>query len=402
MPIIIKIIKFIVDLFFLPFVIIFSFIARFKNKSIDIGLGPEPLINNIFHKKALKLYGYSAETFVNSVYYITDDFDIRADLIFKGLFKAIINHYLFLYSIFKYKCIYIYFNGGPLGFTSFLWKIEPFLYKIAKVKTVVMPYGGDVQEMSRSHNLLFKHVMSKDYPRHKFRRKLIEKKIDLWSRYATHIIGGCEWVDYMYYWDTLMLAHFSIDTNEWKMESNYVIPNKYTKERPLRVLHAPNHKEIKGTKYFIRAIDELKAEGYPIELILVEKIPNYQIKEIMKEVDVIADQLIVGWYAMFAIESMSMGKLVLCYIREDLEEFYTASGLLEKNELPLIKCSPLNIKEVLTRILDNAEELRIYENKSKNYVAKHHSIQSVGLVFDYINTSIGIKKSSKENEIMRN
>jgi glycosyltransferase involved in cell wall biosynthesis len=199
-----------------------------------------------------------------------------------------------------------------------------------------------------------------------------------------------------------MLAHFSIDTNEWKMESNYVIPNKYTKERPLRVLHAPNHKEIKGTKYFIRAIDELKAEGYPIELILVEKIPNYQIKEIMKEVDVIADQLIVGWYAMFAIESMSMGKLVLCYIREDLEEFYTASGLLEKNELPLIKCSPLNIKEVLTRILDNAEELRIYENKSKNYVAKHHSIQSVGLVFDYINTSIGIKKSSKENEIMRN
>ena len=56
MAIIIKIIKFIVDLFFLPLVIIFSFIARFKKKSIDVGLGPEPLINNIYHKKALNIW----------------------------------------------------------------------------------------------------------------------------------------------------------------------------------------------------------------------------------------------------------------------------------------------------------------------------------------------------------
>ena len=102
-----------------------------------------------------------------------------------------------------------------------------------------------------------------------------------------------------------MLAHFSIDTDKWKPNSSY-------KNNTLKVLHAPNHRKIKGTEFFISAINELKSEGYPIELILLEKVSNEEIKKIMSSVDIVADQLIVGWYAMFALEAMSMEKPVLC------------------------------------------------------------------------------------------
>ena len=41
-----------------------------------------------------------------------------------------------------------------------------------------MPYGGDVQDLSRSKNLLFKDSMSKQYPLFRIQRKSIKKQIE--------------------------------------------------------------------------------------------------------------------------------------------------------------------------------------------------------------------------------
>jgi glycosyltransferase involved in cell wall biosynthesis len=360
-------------------------------KPIDVGLGPEPLINNVYHKKALESAGYSAQTFVNQVYFITNDFDIRADLILKRPFRLLRNYYLYILSIMRYKSLYIYFNGGPLGFTHFLWRIETFLYKLANVKTVVMPYGGDIDEMSRTRNLLFKNAMSRDYPTHRFRRKRIETQIDIWTKYADHIIAGCDWVEYLYHWDTLMLAHFSIDTDSWKPVDKTDDGLKWNGKNQLRILHAPNHRYIKGTKHFIDAVNSLNEEGFNIELVILEKVPNHEIKKIIASVDLVADQLIVGWYAMFALEAMAMEKPVLCYIREDLEKFYISSGLILDNELPIIKCSPVTVKETIKDLVLNRGKLAEIGKRSREYVVKHHSIESVGKVFRDINHSIGIR-----------
>jgi hypothetical protein len=277
--------KNVVELALAPALFLISFFCRFGKKGTDVGLGPVPLINNIYHKRSLELYGYTAETFVNSVYFITDEFDVRGDKMLPLLFPRMVRRfivlmYLFIRSLLKYKCLYIYFNGGTLSMgTLFLWRIEPILYKLANVKVVVMPYGADVQEMSRSANLLFKNTIARDYPQHRFRRARIGSKIDLWTKYADHVIGGCEWVDYMYHWDTLMLAHFSIDVDTWKpvgKNNDGLFPAGDTK---LRILHAPNHRAIKGTQYFVDAVNELIEEGLDVELVLLERVPNDEIKE---------------------------------------------------------------------------------------------------------------------------
>ena len=62
----------------------------------------------------------------------------------------------------------------------YLWKWEPFLLYVAGLKTVVLPYGADVQDLTRTQNLLFRNQVSKDYPDHRFRTSKIRKKIDLW------------------------------------------------------------------------------------------------------------------------------------------------------------------------------------------------------------------------------
>jgi glycosyltransferase involved in cell wall biosynthesis len=382
----ISIIFFISDIILIVPIFLLTCIARYYPKRIDVGLGPEPLINNVYHKKALEKAGYSAQTFVSEVYYITDDFDIRADLIFKYPFNVLRYYYLYIISIFRYRCLYIYFNGGPLFITCILAKFEPFLYRLANVKTVVMPYGGDIQEMSRCPNLLFKNSVCRDYPQHRYRRRKIASKIDLWIKHADHVIGGADWVDYIYYWDTLMLGHFSIDLDKWK-------PVTHTHERSntdtlFRILHAPNHPNIKGTHYLIQAVEQLKEEGYPIELTILQKVPNYEIQKKMSEVDLIADQFVIGWYAMFAIEAMALEKPVLCFIREDLEEFYINAGLLKINELPLIHCTPGSIKKILCELIQNREKLNEIGKKSRKFVEKHHSLEYVGSVFSEINHSI--------------
>jgi len=187
-----------------------------------------------------------------------------------------------------------------------------------------------------------------------------------------------------------MLGHFSIDTEKWKSASS-------NKSNTIKILHAPNHRNIKGTEFFIKAVEELKSENYPVELILLEKVSNDKIKEVMETVDIVADQLIIGWYAMFALEAMSMEKPVLGYIRKDLESLYICSGLIEPEELPLIKCSPLTIKEDIKAVISNRDNIYKIGKISREFVIKHHSIEYVGKVFDSINKSIGILPKNNFN-----
>lgn len=372
---------------FLPFAFPIALLSRLARRHVDVGLGPEPLVNNIYHKRALALYGYSAETFVDQVYYITSEFDIRADLLLPRPFGFLRAYYLFLRAVWRYRMLYIYFNGGPLMNQPMLRRLEPALYKTAGVKVLVMPYGGDVQDMTRSRNLAFKNALAVDYPGHRLRRKRTAQQIDTWTRWADHVISGVEWVDYMYHWDTLMLGHFSIDTSRWEPSTASRV------EGPLRVLHAPNHRAIKGTEHFLRAVEQLASEGVPIEMVLLERASNDEVREAMRGADIVADQLIVGWYAMFALEAMAMGKPVLCYLRPDLIELYESVGLVEPDEIPIVQCSPATVKAALRALADGRADLEAIGKRGRGYVAKHHSLEVIGGVFARVNDALGVEPS---------
>jgi glycosyltransferase involved in cell wall biosynthesis len=249
-----------------------------------------------------------------------------------------------------------------------------------------MPYGGDVQDMTRTHNLLFKHAISKDYPENKNNRSMISKKIDLWTLHANHVIGGCDWVDYLYHWDSLCLAHFCLDTDAVDNVTINAMPKK--DRESLIIFHAPNHTNIKGTAQLIRAVDELRKEGYNLELNIRQKVSNKEILIEISKSDIVVDQLIIGWYGMFALEAMAQGKPVICYVRDDLENLYISSGLLEKDGLPIIKSSASTIKETLTKILHKTINLEAVREKSKEFVTRHHSVKAIGHMFNEINKKI--------------
>lgn len=372
----------------LPGLIATAIVSRMRRNKIDIGLGPEPLINNVYHKAALTLFGYSAETYVHSVYYITDAFDFRGDKL-TGLRRYFMPYYLFARAALKYRAVYLYFNGGPLA-TTRLRSLEAFLFRLAKVRMVVMPYGSDIQDLGRSPSLLFRHATTRDYPGFKTRRSLVAQQIDYWTTNADHIIGGCDWVYYMHHWDTLMLAHFSIDMSKWLPAKQAKKPARFNKSRPLRLFHAPNHTNIKGTRFFVEAVEQLKSEGMHIELTLKSKVSNAEIREAMQEADVILDQLVVGWYAMFAIEAMAMEKPVVCYLAPDLIELFEFASIVQSEEIPLIRSDIHDIRQTLRSLYKGELDLEQIGERSRRYVHKYHSIEAVGRHFDAINRTLGL------------
>lgn len=382
----------ILDILIIPVLITIALLARYRSKPIHVGLGPDPLINSIYHKKSLERFGYKVKTFVFYSYFITSDFDIDASKLLKGIKYVFAPYYLFIWATFSCQAIYIYFNGGPLRNSIILKSLEPWLLKLSNTKVVVMPYGGDVQNMLVSDNLIFRHAQSVDYPNHqRLLRLKIEDAVNRWIAKADHIISGCDWVSYMPVWDTLTLGHFAIDIEKFdKIRSNEHVRGANSCQT-LRILHSPNHKAIKGSSFFQTAVSELQSEGYNIELVMVEKLPNDELMKLMSSVDIVADQLIIGWYAMTCLEGMALKKPVLCYIDPKLLELYQASGLLGLDErVPVIECSPWNVKEQIEMLYNNRDLLYEYGEAGYNFAKEHHSLESVGKIFDKINRKIGV------------
>jgi len=145
-----------------------------------------------------------------------------------------------------------------------------------------------------------------------------------------HFLPGAEFLPYA-----------SVSPAEWIPDET--APATPSSVQPFRVLHMPTERSIKGTKYIEQACAQLRAEGWPVELRVVEHVPHAHVKDLIAHADVVADQLLVGWYGALAVEAMALRKPVLCYLREeDLKRFVPF-----RDRIPIIRTT----KETLTNDL---------------------------------------------------
>ena len=58
-------------------------------------------------------------------------------------------------------------------------------------------------------------------------------------------------------------------------------------------------------------------EGLDADLVLVEGLHHEEAFERYREADIVVDQLNAGWYGLFAIECMALGKPVVTFLHEE-------------------------------------------------------------------------------------
>ena len=142
----------------------------------------------------------------------------------------------------------------------------------------------------------------------------------------------------------------------------------------LRVAHAPSKRKVKGTDAVLAAVESLRKRGAPVELDLIEGVPNRDARKRYAAADVVIDQLRIGWYGMFAIESMSLAKPVVVHLDEAAAaETDEAFGL----ELPLVRADESNLEDVLAGLVEVRAELPELGRRSRDYVERVHSHTAV-------------------------
>lgn len=137
--------------------------------------------------------------------------------------------------------------------------------------------------------------------------------------------------------------------------------------RPL-VLHAPSDPTIKGTRQITEALDALRGE-FDFELRLVQGLPHEQAMALYRQADLLIDQVLAGWYGGLAVELMSMGKPVACYLRdEDLS--FLPTGMRE--DLPVYRIDERTLVDDLRSVFSRRSEWADAGRRSRDFVLRWH------------------------------
>lgn len=349
--------------------------------------GPTAIGGTQYYSRACHLYGYESSTLMYGCSFINErkDFDYYPETLFPFLsrlpiFLLIYPYLCFLWVLPRYEVHFHNFDGGFLRGTLLRF-LETDLWHLAGGKNVLYCYGGDAQLPRLFHDLTTKHNLIRDYPGLARAEQAVSTRIMHYTRTSDFIFASGEAVDYLPYWDFLMMQLSALDTEAISPEQ--IQEENLKKKFPGKkiIFHAPNHRNIKGTDLLIKACEELKKEGRTdFELVIYERQSNQTVLEAMKASDIVADQFIMGYYAMFALEAMALEKPVLCYLRPDLYELYSYYSWAK--ECPVIHAPRDQIKESLTRLLDSEEERKRVGRLGRAFVEKYHSLSAMGKIYD--------------------
>lgn len=141
------------------------------------------------------------------------------------------------------------------------------------------------------------------------------------------------------------------------------------KNRPL-ILHSPTAKIAKGSNIIMPMLAALQKE-YDFEYRMLNGLSRQEVLQQMQTADIFIDQIIIGGYGMAAMEAMSFGKPVMCYIMPQVFE----AGL--SAECPVVNTNPDNLKEQLITLLTNPVLRNEIGKKSRAFVEKFHDVELV-------------------------
>jgi glycosyltransferase involved in cell wall biosynthesis len=138
------------------------------------------------------------------------------------------------------------------------------------------------------------------------------------------------------------------------------------RDRPV-VLHAPSSRAKKGTEQVIAACKELD-----VELEIVEGLDHREAFERYRQADVIVDQLNAGWYGIFAIEAMALGKPVVTFLHDEaVQKTEQAFGI----EIPIVNATAATLAGALQPLVASADERRRIGRASRAYVEEVHDLE---------------------------
>lgn len=359
-----------------------------KKRRKELLWGPVPIISNKYWSQAMRDAGWDSKTLMYAYYggiNKREDYDLLfEDVVPRWVFPRIVRsalakYFALLYMIRNASVVHLPFSGGPLGDTR-LWRLEAYLFRRAGIRTVVMAYGADAYLYSQVSDPSLRHGLLLSYPQFARAESRIARRVRYWTERADIIL--CHFmIDGMSRWDVLVYSAVSIDTEKWTPKPTRSRYNGV--DGPVKVIHTPNHRGYKGTEFLIQAVEELRAEGLKVELVLLEGVQNSEVRRLMQEADILAEQCIATCYALSAIEGMASGLPVMSNLEsENYTRVFRRYAFL--NECPIVSTSPETLKRNLRTLITNPDLREQLGRAGRQYVEKYHSYETTQYLFGSI------------------
>lgn len=363
----------------LPIVVLASLAARLasvrRRRSTSLPRliwGPVPIISIKYWSSALRDRGYESRTCVFGYYAINEraDFDVHYDeFLPRGLvFEAFRPYAVFLWVLRSAEVYLCYLDGGFLQMTA-LRRLELPLLRLAGVRIIATPYGSDIAVPG--HLGVAEAPLLRDYPEIAVQGAKVRRRVDEFTRWANVIVRNYQY-GYLPRSDVLWPTLIAIDTERWRPSGP--LGDADGRDGEVMVVHAPNHRHIKGTAALIDAIDQLREEGLRVRLELLERRSNEDVREAVARSDIVAEQFIAG-YALFAIEGMAAGRPVLSalsWMPADVRAELTG------REIPIVDADTATLLDHLGPLVRDPARRHQLGQDGRRFVIANHSYEAVG------------------------
>ncbi len=333
-----------------------------------------PIINMAVCARAERTLGIQADSLVFYTYFISSEFTYdmsgwaRGPAIWR---EVLLPFFVLCWACLRYQRFHFFCDRGLLPGSRFLCnEHELKLLRFLGKKIYLYAYGADVRTRKETEALGTFNCCTEcpnpgnacvcDDAKGAAHQTLLTK-------YADAVFSMGDMIHYtpgscndLYYWP----IDLEKDQGQ-RYAPSYPDPES---TRPIRIVHAPNHRGFKGTHFLIEAVESLRNEGHALELVLVERVPNDQALEIYRTADIIFDQCLIGFHGYFALEAMAMGKPVMVFIRHPQEY------LIAAHECPLVNTPADRVVDVLRSLLHDRQRLHALGTKGRQYIAQHHTL----------------------------
>jgi hypothetical protein len=208
-------------LFLLPALIIgLGARARYAARPAVL-VGVTPIITKKYWAKALRKAGYQSVSFVYGVYSVNSpiDFDYMPERLFPKLSRIkrahlVLPYLCFLWALINFEVFIMDFDGRFLRSTPFRFLEFP-MYTLARRKVIAIPYGSDILDLRRCRDTATRVAIVQDYPRIGTNYREVERRVKHYARWASFIITGGIWLDFLPRFDLVVTNVAAIDVDEW-------------------------------------------------------------------------------------------------------------------------------------------------------------------------------------------
>ena len=163
----------------------------------------------------------------------------------------------------------------------------------------------------------------------------------------------------------------TVDTDEFTSSAPVL-----EREVPV-VLHAPSASALKGSVYVDPVLTDLDARGL-IKYQRVQGVPHSELAEMVRNADIVVDQLLLGSYGVFACEAMAAGRVTVGHIADPVRDLLPA-------DLPIAEATPDDLSEVIERLVAERDSARKIAGAGPEYVRElHDGRKSVEVLLSFL------------------